>query len=202
MTTSCLFAYYTVDRQVSLFSCMSIKTGFLFFLTFCCVVTPNSGVKNIVFKSRNLMWTLPLNDVLHDWRIESLLIDWLILYCIVIGWHIFEFTLISNRVLLLQKTWISKEQRISLAIVYPSFIFCEFQLVYCAEFYKWCPMRDGKILWKIVERSMWFDVSFDLLLNCWHFGLFCYLRCWVWGFVLFWLTLFDWSHGGEGFVET
>ena len=30
-------------------------------------------------------------------------------------------------------------------------------------------MRDGKILWKIVERSMWFDVSFDLFLNCWHF---------------------------------
>ena len=51
----------------------------------------------------------------------------------------------------------------------PSFIFCEFQLVYCADFYKWRPMRDGKILWKIVDRSMWFDVSFDLFLYCWHF---------------------------------
>ena len=40
-------------------------------------------------------------------------------------WHIFEFTSTSNRVLLLQKIWTSKEQRISLAIVYHSFIFCK-----------------------------------------------------------------------------
>ena len=87
----------------------------------------------------------------------------------MIAWHIFEFTLISNMELLLQKIWTSKEQRISLAIVYPSFIFCEFQLVYCADSHKWRPIRDGKILWKIVDRSMWFDVSFNLFLNCWHF---------------------------------
>ena len=88
----------------------------------------------------------------------------------MIGWHIFEFTLIFNRVLLiLQKIWTSKKQRMSLAIVYPSFIFCELNLIYCADFYKWLQMTDGKILWKIVERSMWFDVSFDLFLICWNF---------------------------------
>ena len=40
MTTSYLFAYYIMDSQVSLSSCMRIKTGLLFFLTFCCIITP------------------------------------------------------------------------------------------------------------------------------------------------------------------
>ena len=44
MTTSYLFAYYTLDSQVSLSSCMSIKTGLFFFLTFCCIITPISGI--------------------------------------------------------------------------------------------------------------------------------------------------------------
>ena len=40
MTTSYLFAYYTLDSQVSLSSYMSIKTGLFFFLTFCCIIFP------------------------------------------------------------------------------------------------------------------------------------------------------------------
>ena len=46
MTTSYLFAYYTLDSQVSLSSCMSIKTGLFFFLTFCCIITPISGTRD------------------------------------------------------------------------------------------------------------------------------------------------------------
>ena len=68
------------------------------------------SVKNVVFKSRNLMWTLSLNHVTYDWRIESLLIGWLLPYCVVIEWHIFDTTLISNRVLLLQKIWTSRSK--------------------------------------------------------------------------------------------
>ena len=121
-------------------------------------------------------------------------------YCTVIEWHIFEFTLISNRVLLLlKKIWTSNWQRKRLAIIYHSFIFCESQLVYFADFYKWRPMRDGKILWKIVEKPISFVVSFDFFF--WIsdiFELFCCFRCWVWGFVL----LFDWSHGGGDFGKT
>ena len=44
MTTSYLFAYYTLDNQVALFSSMGIKTGLFFFLTFCFIITPISGI--------------------------------------------------------------------------------------------------------------------------------------------------------------
>ena len=44
MTTSYLFAYYTLDSQVSLSTCMIIKTGLLLFLTFCCIISQISGV--------------------------------------------------------------------------------------------------------------------------------------------------------------
>ena len=44
MITSYLFAYYTLDSQVSLSSCMSINTGLFFFLTFCRIITPISGI--------------------------------------------------------------------------------------------------------------------------------------------------------------
>ena len=44
MTTSYLFAYYTLDSQVSLSSYISIKTGLFFFLIFCCINTPISGI--------------------------------------------------------------------------------------------------------------------------------------------------------------
>ena len=37
-----LFVYYTLDSQLS--SCMSIKTGLLFFLTFCCIIIPIFGI--------------------------------------------------------------------------------------------------------------------------------------------------------------
>ena len=43
MTTFYLFAYYALDSQVSLSSCMIIKTS-SFFLTFCCVITMISGI--------------------------------------------------------------------------------------------------------------------------------------------------------------
>ena len=46
MTTSYLFAYYTLDSQVSLSSCMSIETGLFFFLTFCNIISPISGIYN------------------------------------------------------------------------------------------------------------------------------------------------------------
>ena len=46
MATSYLFAYYTLDSQVSLSSSMNIKTGLFFFLTFCCIITPISGIIN------------------------------------------------------------------------------------------------------------------------------------------------------------
>ena len=48
MTTSHLFAYYTLDIQVSLSSSMIIKTGLFFFLSFCWIITPISG---IIYKS-------------------------------------------------------------------------------------------------------------------------------------------------------
>ena len=44
MTASYLLAYYTLESQVSLSSCMSIKTGLLFVLTFCCIITPISDI--------------------------------------------------------------------------------------------------------------------------------------------------------------
>ena len=44
MTRLYLFAYYTLDSQVSLSSWMSIKTGLFFFLTFFCIITPISGI--------------------------------------------------------------------------------------------------------------------------------------------------------------
>ena len=44
MTTSYLFAYYTLDGQPSLSSCMKIKADLFFFLTFCCVITAIPGI--------------------------------------------------------------------------------------------------------------------------------------------------------------
>ena len=44
MTTSYMFAYYTLDSQISHSSCMSIKTNLFFFLTLCCIITPISGI--------------------------------------------------------------------------------------------------------------------------------------------------------------
>ena len=44
MTTSHLFAYYTLDIQVSLSFSMIIKTGLFFFLGFCWIITPISGI--------------------------------------------------------------------------------------------------------------------------------------------------------------
>ena len=53
MTTSYLFAYYTLDSQVSLSSSMSIKTCLFFFLTFCCIITPISGIINYYYIMEN-----------------------------------------------------------------------------------------------------------------------------------------------------
>ena len=39
-----MFTYYTLDSQVSLSSCMGIKTGLFFFLTFFCTIAPISGI--------------------------------------------------------------------------------------------------------------------------------------------------------------
>ena len=47
---SSLFIYYTLDSQVSLSSCMGIKTDLLFFLTFCCIIIPISGIIVILKK--------------------------------------------------------------------------------------------------------------------------------------------------------
>ena len=44
MTTSYLFTYYTLKSQVYLSSCMSIKTGLFFILSFCCIITLISGI--------------------------------------------------------------------------------------------------------------------------------------------------------------
>ena len=44
MTASYLFASYTFDSQVSLSSCMSIKRGLFFFLSFCCYMPLISGI--------------------------------------------------------------------------------------------------------------------------------------------------------------
>ena len=52
MTTSYLFAYYTLDSQVSLSSCYSIKTGF--FLSFCCIISPISGITDYYCIMKNL----------------------------------------------------------------------------------------------------------------------------------------------------
>ena len=54
MTTPYLFAYYTLDSQVSLSSSMSIKTGLFFFLSFCCIITPISGIINHYYVMENL----------------------------------------------------------------------------------------------------------------------------------------------------
>ena len=43
MTTSYLFAYYTLDSQVSLYSCL-FSTDLFFFLTFRCIITLVSGI--------------------------------------------------------------------------------------------------------------------------------------------------------------
>ena len=73
------------------------------------------SVKHQIFRIENknctknvVQTTLSLNDVfnvnvvfkwgINDWRIESILIGWLIPYCVVIGWHIFQFTLISYKI--------------------------------------------------------------------------------------------------------
>ena len=39
-----LFFYYAFDSQVSLSSCMSVKVGLFFFLTFCCIIISVSGI--------------------------------------------------------------------------------------------------------------------------------------------------------------
>ena len=39
-----VFVYYILDSQVLLSSYLSIKTGLFFFLTFCCIIIPISGV--------------------------------------------------------------------------------------------------------------------------------------------------------------
>ena len=44
MTTRYLFAYYTLDSQVSLSPSMSMKTGLFFFLTFCYIITSIFGI--------------------------------------------------------------------------------------------------------------------------------------------------------------
>ena len=44
MTTSYLFAYYLLESQVLLSSCTSIKIGLFFFLTFCSIIAPVSGI--------------------------------------------------------------------------------------------------------------------------------------------------------------
>ena len=62
MTTSYLFAYYTLDSQVSLSSCMSIKTGLFFFLTFCCIITPISGIIDSYFVIENFFKNLEKNS--------------------------------------------------------------------------------------------------------------------------------------------
>ena len=63
------------------------------------------------------------------------MIGWLITNCVLIGWHIFKFTLLSARVFLLwQKLWTCKKTKKVLLIVYPFFFFGEFQLVFCADF--------------------------------------------------------------------
>ena len=53
MTTSYLFAYDTLDSQISLSFNMSIKTSVLFFLTFCCIITPISGITNSYYVMEN-----------------------------------------------------------------------------------------------------------------------------------------------------
>ena len=52
MTTSYLFTYYTLDSQVSLSSSMSINRHF-FILTFCCIITPISGIINYYYVMEN-----------------------------------------------------------------------------------------------------------------------------------------------------
>ena len=42
-----LFVYYSLDSQVLLSSCISIKTGLFFFLTFCCIIIPISGILDL-----------------------------------------------------------------------------------------------------------------------------------------------------------
>ena len=44
MTTSYLFAYSKLDSQVSISSCMSIKTAFFFLSDFLLYHTPISGI--------------------------------------------------------------------------------------------------------------------------------------------------------------
>ena len=44
MTRSYLFDHYTLDSQVSLSSCISIKTVLFFFQTFSWIITPISGI--------------------------------------------------------------------------------------------------------------------------------------------------------------
>ena len=53
MTTSYLFIYYTLDSQVLLSSRMNIKIGLFFFLTFCCITTPISGIINYYYVMEN-----------------------------------------------------------------------------------------------------------------------------------------------------
>ena len=54
MTISYLFAYYQLDCQVSLSSCTNVETDLFFFLTFCCIITPISGVMDNYCDMENL----------------------------------------------------------------------------------------------------------------------------------------------------
>ena len=44
INVSNLFVYYTLDTQVSLSSCMCIKTVLFFFQTFCIIIILISGI--------------------------------------------------------------------------------------------------------------------------------------------------------------
>ena len=52
MYLSNLFVYDTLDSQLS--SCMSIKRGIFFFPTFCCIITPISGIIDRYYVMQNL----------------------------------------------------------------------------------------------------------------------------------------------------
>ena len=71
MATSYLFAYYTLESQVSLSSCMSIKTSF-FFLTFCCIITPISGL-TVLWKIKKKLGEQYTPKIMNILRTESIL---------------------------------------------------------------------------------------------------------------------------------
>ena len=135
------------------------------------------SVKHQIFQIENknctknvVQTTLSLNDVfnvnvvfkwrINDWRIESILIGWLIPYCVVIGWHIFQFTLISYKIFYHygRRSELVKKKEWALLLFIPLLFSVNF--CFCIDFYKWRPR------------------------NCYHFSFVLCLRCWFWGFVL------------------